>query len=161
MRSMYSLGLLLVLAFPQVESGELTSRTVGQFFIKKDALLLVILWRGEPGWTSRGGKAGSSGRGGVTATGEIDDESHYGNVTLSWHYSDGTHRLLIRGQEVSIDTANVIVVDRVDSVGGPPRLIALRRRLTLPSRPPGHGRDWVGMLRRLPDVGAYVRYGAL
>jgi hypothetical protein len=161
----YAFSVLAVFATqharPKMLSGVLTERTVGDFAIQHDSLVLVILWRGERGWHRRAGGSSASGRTGMNArTGEVDMESRYGDIELVSHYDARRRRVLIRGREIGIDTANVIVVDRIDGVGGPPRVITMHERLRLPPRPPAGYSSVNGLLdllRGFERVREYVR----
>jgi hypothetical protein len=158
-------------------------------------LRAVVLWRGQPRWNatraSDAGEAGDgaarmravrdSARGAGAATGGghapglfwgvLVEQASARVVPVVWSASAGDARL--PGSELSADSVTVLLVDRVDGVGGPPTLTAVARvgrarttGLLPPTRVPGSPRpqwapDPAGAVRRLlagvPAVAEYLR----
>jgi hypothetical protein len=81
-----------------------------------NAIDLIVLWRGTPGWFLRGSNARASGGGdGETFHSTIS----YGGIDLELVLGLHSRIARIQGKEVRLLKDNVILVDRVDSVDGP------------------------------------------
>jgi hypothetical protein len=81
-----------------------------------DALELVVLWRGTPGWFATGGPSGSSGGGGGTIwRHRFRDGGHEFEIV----HDVATRTAIVAGITVKLGEANVVFVDEVDSPGGP------------------------------------------
>ena len=87
-------------------------------------LKLLVLWRGSPGWFLEGGqdsRSGSSTWGGTSAggpggsSGTVDHQVLLGGLTLNLQFNRRTRTARVQDTEVSLQNANVILVDRVDS----------------------------------------------
>lgn len=140
------------------------SATVISTYVARDGeLTLLVLWRGSPGWYSRGeGHSSSSGGGGQPGH-EVGSVSlTYGGRTLSidFDYSAGRARLL--DQEILLADTNVVLVDDVDAPSG--AQIVGRRRV-VPTLPQGSSPALrtidddpaVTAIRRAPEVGAFLQ----
>ena len=127
---------------------------VGGWLTHSDApgsgtLDLFVLWRGSPGWHMRGGSRGGSGG---SSTGRRNLTLKYGGLFLQVLF-DGSARLAeIDGRNVPLNDDNVVLVDDVDSVGGPKVVKTLRvdSALSDPSHPEI-------VIRRSPELVAYLR----
>jgi hypothetical protein len=96
-------------------------------------LELLVLWRGSPGWFSRG--MGSSGSGGATGGFGQWNAYHtmsFGDITLTIELSStskdfppATTVAKILGREIPLSEANVVLIDGADS--GAPRVVGTRR----------------------------------
>jgi hypothetical protein len=82
----------------------------------KETLELLVLWRGSPGWFAKGGRSGSSSRGGLD---EWSMEDHDGGVSLTLRMNTQTRTVWVQDSSVALGAANAILVDRVDSPQGP------------------------------------------
>jgi len=114
-------------------------------------LEVLVLWRGRPAWFVGGtnsSRTWSAGRSGARESGErqgpIDHEASFGDVTLKLRFDPATRMAWVQGREVSLERANVVLVDDVDSPqhlnivgtrqldpeleGAPPRIELLLRR---------------------------------
>jgi hypothetical protein len=80
-----------------------------------EALELVILWRGTPGWFTRGRASSSSG--GVTKDGWRHRFSQ-GGLEFEAALDFKTRNASIQGEIIKLGGANVILVDSVDSLRG-------------------------------------------
>jgi hypothetical protein len=99
-------------------------------------LELLVLWRGTPGWfrksaggTSGGGGGGSAGSvmgGGGPAPMIRSEWISQGGVNLSVRLDPSTRKAWIQDNEITLETANVILVDGVDSPAGPQVVRTLR-----------------------------------
>ena len=109
--------------------------------------ILVILWRGQPGWMSgspagtggvttaegasttlRTGAPGVSGPDSTDSTDSTDSwtvshEEPWSGVDLSWRFRPGLLRVL--GREIPVAPHAVVLIDRADGVGGPPEVIGI------------------------------------
>jgi hypothetical protein len=96
----------------------------------RGTLQLLILWRGTPGWFLRGGGAGSSsGGGGSIGPDSTMIFSHWmsqGGVNLTVRFDPSTRMVWIQDKAMSLDDANVVLVDGVDSPAGPQVVRTLR-----------------------------------
>jgi hypothetical protein len=100
-------------------SRPLSATVIGTYVARDGELALLVLWRGSPGWYSRGNSNSSSGGGGGPAGREVGSFSlTYGGRTLSidFNYTARLARLL--EQEISLADTNVVLVDEVDGPSG-------------------------------------------
>jgi hypothetical protein len=83
-----------------------------------DTRTLLVLWRGTPGWFAKRGSAGrsSSGGGGGSTGWQTFTE---GGMTFELEYDFDRNVVKLLEQEVSLKDSNVVLVDLVDSPGGP------------------------------------------
>ena len=118
-------------------------------------LELLVLWRGTPGWFRKsaggasgggGGSAGSVMGGGGPAPMIRSSWISQGGVNLSVRFDPSTRKAWIQDSEITLENANVILVDGVDSPAGPQVVRTLRidpdyetKVETLPYGPPGRG----------------------
>jgi len=88
-------------------------------------LELLVLWRGAPGWFMRSDSSGSSGSiSGGWGSDEQDrglwvDQLTYGGLHFGLEFDRRDHTARVQGQEVSLGSANVILIDDVDRASGP------------------------------------------
>ena len=87
-------------------------------------LELLVLWRGSPGWFLEGGQDGRSGSstwGGTSAGGPggsqetVDHQVFLGGLTLNLQFNRRPRTARVQDIGVSLQNANVILVDQVDS----------------------------------------------
>ena len=151
----------------------LSATVLGTYVTRNVELTLVVLWRGSPGWFSRGGSGSAAGGGGGSSAGrEVGSEwLSYGGKSFSieFDYTAGIARLL--DQEIRLPETNVVLVDGVDSDSG--ARIVDRRWVDpkLPQRPaldPGASAadqsaamiatdPILVAIRRDPTLGAYLQ----
>jgi hypothetical protein len=118
-------------------------------------LAYVILWRGQPGWREQPGAVVGPN---MFSSGP-QRRAHqrvvsFASGTISWEYDEGRRVLTILGREVALTTDNVVFVDRVDGVGGPPVFVgttAVARQL------PSFDVDLVRLTRGSSEVQRFVR----
>ena len=91
----------------------------------KGELELLVLWRGSPGWFWRadgsGGGGSSSGSGGMLGRTGSEVRTEWlsqGGVNLNLRFEPGSRRLWILDQPVTLNDANVVLVDGVDAPTG-------------------------------------------
>lgn len=98
---------------PLVEQNRPVSPSVvGTLLLRANAVELILLWRGRPGWYL-GTRKLSGGEGGPAGTrhGEIA----YGNTTLRYLYQPGKRTLDVQGVRIVLTgRENVVLVDHVD-----------------------------------------------
>ena len=93
-----------------------SSTVVASWLTRGDKLTLLVLWRGTPGWFWRvSGHGGGGGGNGQQAFQQI----RYGDRTFKIDYDFSKDTATVEGREFSIRDTNVVMVDFVDSVGGP------------------------------------------
>jgi hypothetical protein len=83
---------------------------------------LLVLWRGTPGWFSKGGRGGSGGGGGSSGgdgAGYAYDYVSEGGLTFMMEFDYDKRIVKILNQEISLRETNVVLVDFVDSTNGP------------------------------------------
>lgn len=85
------------------------------------ALGYVVLARGQPHWFD-GKLVGGGGH--VTGSGPRDHIWRLGDRTLKINYDPNSNTADLLGNHILLDTANVLLVDRVDDIGGEARLAA-------------------------------------
>jgi len=144
-------------------SRPLSATVISTFVARNGELALLVLWRGSPGWYSRGGGSSSSGGGGGRPGQEVGSFSlTYGGRTLSIDliYSAGLAKVL--DQEISLADTNVVLVDDVDGTSG--GRIVDRRRVdpTLPqvSNPALRTMEddpAITAIRRAPELGTFLQ----
>jgi hypothetical protein len=94
---------------------------------KPPELELLVLWRGTPGWfmQAQGGgggmSSGGNGGGGIGdgGRGPVYQRMFFGSLSFELEFDPQKQTAKIQGREVSLQNANVILVDDVDSAGGP------------------------------------------
>jgi hypothetical protein len=92
-----------------------------------NATTLLVLWRGTPGWFSKGsgGRSGGggSGRGGGSGAGRSGSYAYeylsQGGLTFMMEFDYEKRMVKILNQEISLKDSNVVLVDFVDSPSGP------------------------------------------
>jgi hypothetical protein len=118
-------------------SGEeaLTARVLADVFQESNgidsAVTLIVLWRGETFWMRRDTSSSLSGRsgggsrsmatsGGVTS---VDYNRTAGGITRRINFDRSAGRVIIDARDTlaaRADSTLIIMVDRIDTVGGPP-----------------------------------------
>ena len=92
------------------------SATVMASIVDRDSreIMLMVLWRGAPGWFTRGPAVGSDASGG--GTGVRMTTLHYGGRDLTYTFDPRRRLVTIQGANVPLDNGkNVILVDRADT----------------------------------------------
>jgi hypothetical protein len=119
---------------------------------------LLVLWRGTSGWfaTGQGGGSRSGGGGGPDGTYRAYQTVAAGGRTFEMELDLGRKVVKILDQEISLQTANVILVDDADSAGGA-RIVGSR---WVDPAPEGQsaGPDAIAdMVRRTPALFEYLQ----
>ncbi len=115
-----------------------------------ERVALMVLWRGTPYWFSKGSGGGATDE----RRGTITVRATYGTLALDLSFDTTSRQLRLQGQPVDLGTdANVVLVDDVDSAGGP-RVVEV---LTLDAPPPDAPNQVALMLRRSPEAVAFLR----
>jgi hypothetical protein len=119
---------------------------------------LLVLWRGTPGWFSRGGGGGGSGgSGGVGPGGSYGTQwVSQGGLTFTLEYDYDKRVVKVLDQEVSLDQTNVVLVDSVDSAAGPV-VVGLRWVEPAPAEPSTAGDAIGAIVRRAPELFEFLR----
>jgi len=115
-----------------------------------DALKLLVLWRGTPGWTVRAGSFGTSSPSvnGVEFTQQIWVGSHAFTVASDSRLAHA----VIDGHEVDLRRSNVFFVDRVDETSTPRVLDAIWVAPEVPV-----DAAFEAIIRREPMLRAFLR----
>lgn len=114
-------------------------------------LLLLVLWRGTPGWQNaphhgsgqlppRSSEGAPERRGAVPSP--IVHTTRIGTVEFGIDFDLDSRTVRLIGEEVALGDRNVILVDRIDGAGGPPRIVSVLRidpRLPMVRRPEPEG----------------------
>jgi hypothetical protein len=86
-------------------------------------MAVLILWRGSPGWFTRGASSGGSGGGSSGAGGSGSGYSYQwlsqGGLTFSIEFDIERRIVKLLDREFDLTHANVVLVDRVDASDGP------------------------------------------
>jgi len=77
---------------------------------------LLVLWRGSPGWFMRvNGASSGSGLNGGFGQWYSYQWASYSGITLMVEYDSARNTAKIRDREISLNNANVVLIDGVDS----------------------------------------------
>jgi hypothetical protein len=126
---------------------------------------LLVLWRGAPGWFSKGGRgrAGWSSGGGSGAGGSGSYGYQYvteGGLTFTLEFDYDKRIVKILNREISLKETNVVLVDFVDSVNGP-AIVDYRWVEPGPPAPPvvpdAASDPIAGVIRRSPELLDYLQ----
>jgi len=120
------------------------------------ALDLIVLWRGSPGWFSRGSGSGTSSGGSMAS---FHSTIRYGGLELQLEFESKTRIAQIQGKPVQLHDNNVILVDDVDVTGGPSVVGTLRVDPSLPIADNGYPRI-EAVLRRSEEIVSFLRCDA-
>ena len=88
-------------------------------------MVLLVLWRGSPGWFARGASGGGAGGGAASsAAGGSGGNYSYqwlsqGGLTVSIEFDRERKIVKLLDREVDLTRSNVVLVDRVDASDGP------------------------------------------
>jgi hypothetical protein len=123
---------------------------------------LLVLWRGTPGWHSKGGPGGGSGGGGGSGSGRSGSYSYeyvtQGGLTFMMEFDDDHNVVKLLGQEIALADTNVVLVDFVDSPGG--GTIVDRRWIDpAPSAQPAPPDPIAAVIKRTPYLYDYLQCG--
>jgi hypothetical protein len=123
---------------------------------------LLVLWRGSsPGWFAKGAQGGSSRSSGGGSSGPDGTYRAYqtftaGGITFELELDLGRKIVRILNQEISLETANVILVDHADSPGGA-RIVGSRWVDAAPVGQPAAPDAVADMVKRTPALFEYLQ----
>jgi hypothetical protein len=124
------------------------------------ATTLLVLWRGTPGWFSKGGRgAGSGGGGGSAGMGRGSYAYEYvshGGLTFMMEFDYDKRIVKILNQDVSLKETNVVLVDFVDSTNGP-TIVGFRWIDPAPPAQPSPVDPIAAIIKRAPELFEYLR----
>jgi hypothetical protein len=121
------------------------------------ATTLLVLWRGTPGWFTKGGGRGSSGSGGSGQSGS--SAYHYlseGGLTFTLEFDYDRKIVKLLNQEIPLDETNVVLVDFVDSPNGP-TIVGYRWVDPVPAAQSSPVDPVVAVIKRTPELFEYLR----
>ncbi len=115
-----------------------------------DALRLLVLWRGTPGWMVRAGSFGTSS----PSVNQVEFTQHIwvGSHVFSVASDSRLPQALIDGHEVDLHRSNVFFVDRVDETSTPRVLDAIWVEPEVPANVAVEA-----IIRREPMLRAFLR----
>jgi hypothetical protein len=126
------------------------------------ATTLLVLWRGTPGWFSKGGRGGASGGGAGGGAGAGQSGSYayeyvsQGGLTFMMEFDYDKRIVKILNQEISLKETNVVLVDFVDSTNGP-TIVGYRWIEPAPPEQPAALDPIAAIVRRTPELFEYLR----
>jgi hypothetical protein len=117
---------------------------------------LLVLWRGSPGWFTRGsGHSGSSGGGGGFGESRGFQRFSYGGLSFELQFDWTAASVKLLDREVSLRETNFIFVDNVDVTSGP--VLVEARRIDVP-RELGNEIDAIRIfINRSPELYGYLQ----
>jgi hypothetical protein len=117
------------------------------------SLDLIVLWRGAPGWFTRG-TSRSTSAGGSADT--FHSTIRYGGLDLQLGLQPTKRTAEVQGQKVELGDANVILVDQVDTAGGAQVVRTLRIDPAVPLSEDGRPRV-EEVLRRSQEIVSFLQ----
>jgi hypothetical protein len=123
---------------------------------------LLVLWRGAPGWFSKGeGAAGGGSSGSTGGSGSRAFQSFYrGGLTFTMEYDDEQQTVKILNETFSLNEVDVLLVDFVGSQAGP-AIVGWRWIEPGPPAPPivpdAAPDPIAGVIRRSDELFDYLR----
>ena len=119
-------------------------------------LSYVILWRGQPG---RGRSTASLGLSATSGSNRLGGRRQSSSVefaggNIEWTFEETTHVLHMLGRDIALTTDNVVLVDRVDGVGGPPVVVGTAR---VSRQLPSFEFDLRRLVRGSPEIDRFDR----
>jgi hypothetical protein len=121
--------------------------------------MLLVLWRGTPGWFLKGERGASGGGGGSGAGGSGSYEFVYlseGGLTFVIEFDYDEKVVKILSQDISLEEINVVLVDFVDSPGGP-TIVGFRWVDPMPTEQPSTVDPIASVIKRTPELFEYLR----
>src|SRR5688500_18537442 len=117
----------------------------------------LLVLRGQPGWQSR--TSGTSGTASASASssaspGPVRYRFAIGLARFDCTYDPERHVLTYDGREYQLGDNNVVLIDRIDRVGGPPEIVR-QLRIQLPAYS-GRG-DMAALIREVPGLLEFLR----
>ncbi len=134
-------------------------------YVDGKATTLLVLWRGTPGWFSKGGRGGSSGGGGSgggagAGAGRSGSYGYQyvseGGLTFMIEFDYDKRIVKILNQEISLDATNVVLVDFVDSTNGP-TIVGYRWVDPAPPEQASAVDPIAPVVKRAPELFEYLR----
>ena len=124
-------------------------------------ITLLVLWRGTPGWFTkgaRGGSGGGGGTGGTDGTYRAQQTIAAGGRTFALDFELGKDTKLVRmlGQDISLQAVNVILVDDANSASGP-RIVGSQWVEPAREGQSGDGDVIAGIVKRTPALFEYLQ----
>lgn len=137
-------------------SGALSGAVMGGWFLHAEdaglfSLDLLVLWRGSPGWVMQGDTGGSSGGGANARRGMT---VRRGPLSLYAAFETGPRRFQIEQVIKPLGDDNVVLVDEVDSPGGPRVVKTMRVDPAVPNKRIDQ------LIAKSPELVAYLRCDA-
>jgi hypothetical protein len=131
-------------------------------YVDGKATTLLVLWRGTPGWFSKGGGGarGSGGSGGGAGAGSSGSYGYeyvsQGGLTFMMEFDYDRRIVKILNQEIALDATNVVLVDSVDSTNGP-TIAGYRWVDPAPPDQTAAADSIAAVVKRAPELFEYLR----
>jgi hypothetical protein len=99
-------------AATRIVSSGASATVLSTLVSRGERLVVLVLWRGAPGWLARGGRASTQAGGSEQHTWA---QLARGEVTVDLEIDHTTGLARLRGRHISVGDNNVVLVDRVDT----------------------------------------------
>lgn len=99
-------------AVTRIVSSGVSSTVLSTLVSRGGRLVVLVLWRGAPGWLARGGPARTQAGGSEQQTWA---QLTRGDVTVDLDIDHATGIARLLGQQLRVGTNNVVLVDRADT----------------------------------------------
>jgi hypothetical protein len=128
-----------------------TEYSVGRF-------TLLVLWRGSPGWSARGGgHSGGASGGGGSSFGQSRGSQYfsYGGLSFNLDFNWTAAIVKLLDREISLRETNLILVDNVDTPSGP--TVVDERWIDVPIEFDAQVDPIRALISRSPELFAYLQ----
>ena len=127
-------------------------------YVDGNATTLLVLWRGTPGWFSKGGRGSGSGAGGGAGPSGSFAYQYVseGGLTFTMAFDHDKRIVKILDQEISLKDVNVVLVDFVDRTNGP-TIVGSRWVDPAPPEQPSAVDPIAAVIKRTPELFDYLR----
>ncbi len=117
---------------------------------------LVVVLRGQPGWARPGSGTVRESAGPIFIDERVPVQHSLtiGSKHFEYTYQPSDRTLQIGETRYPLDGANVVVIDRVDGVGGPPTVVC-RLKFEMTGKP--NAMALSDSLRRMPELQEFIR----
>ena len=122
------------------------------------ATSLLVLWRGTPGWFSKGSRGGGFSAGGGTGPNGSSGFQYVSEGGLAFRLDFDYDKRIVRilDQQISLEATNVVLVDFVDGANGP-AIVGVRWIDPAPAGQVSAVDPIAAIVRRTPELFEYLR----
>ncbi len=120
------------------------------------AIELIVILRGQPGWARPGSGTVRESAGPIFIDERVPVQHSLtiGSKHFAYTYQPSDRALQVGETRYPLEGANVVVIDRVDGVGGPPTVV---RRLKFEMTGKPNAMALADSLRRMPELQEFLR----